>query len=354
MVEIDLATDSISGQIYSNVLGSIINLVAPMSGNIAYAVQQPDLGSLKLSEITVTDSKPPVSADRISGKDRYETAVAVSVSVSGRYSAETVYVVTGEQFPDALAAGPAANAEDAPLLLTKSRFLPAVVREEILRLKPKKVIIVGSAGAVSDSVLQEIKGMVPNTIRRGGLDRYATARAVVAGAFKSAYNVSFATGANYPDALSADAASPVLLVRPGTTRLDSATKSLLKKLEVRPATIMGSTGVVSASFQRNVTEELLMTVRFGGKDRFETNRLANKDAVRSNTRTYFASGFDFPDALTVSATIPRRQAVLYLVRPRCIPASSKLDLAGTPTSLRVTLIGGPTIVGNEVAFGKTC
>ena len=229
LTEIDVATDTVSGQTNTLLPGSTSNLVAPKLGNIAYAVQLPAQGGHRLSEITVTDAKPSVSTDRVSGKDRYETAVAISVS--GNWTANTVYVASGEQFPDALAAGPAATAERAPLLLTKQKFLPPVVREEILRLKPTKIIVVGSVGAVSDSVFQVLKGIVPNTIRRGGPDRYATARAVVAGAFTYAPYVSFATGIDYPDAMSAGAVEPVLLVRPGATKLDPATRSLLKNWE---------------------------------------------------------------------------------------------------------------------------
>lgn len=352
LIEIDVATDTISGQTNSLAPGSTTRLLAPKSGNKTYAVKNLPRGGDVLSEITVTDVKPSVSTDRVSGRDRYETAVAISVS--GNWTANTVYVASGEQFPDALAAGPAATAERAPLLLTKAKFLPPVVREEILRLKPTKIIVVGSAGAVSDSVFQELKGMVPNTIRRGGPDRYATARAVVAGAFTYAPYVSFATGIDYPDAMSAGAVEPVLLVRPGATKLEPATRSLLQKLGTTNSKIIGSAAVVSAGFERALTAALFNPVRYGGKDRFETNRLANKANIGGNDRVYFASGFDFPDGLAVSASLPWKQGFLYLVRPNCIPAETKRAYVGTHAEQRVTLVGSSTVVGNEVAFGKTC
>ena len=300
----------------------------------------------------MADVKPSVSTDRVSGRDRYETAVAISIA--GNWNANTVYVAAGEHFPDALAAGPAATAEQAPFLLTKSKFLPPVVRGEILRLKPTKIILVGSAGAVSDSVFQELKGIVPNTIRRGGPDRYATARAVVGGAFTHAPNVSFATGIDYPDAMSAGAVEPVLLVRPGATKMDPATRSLLKKLKTTNSKIIGSAAVVSAGFERALAAELFNPARYGGKDRFETNRLANKANIGGDDRVYFASGFDFPDALAISASLPWRQGFLYLVRPNCIPVETKRAYVGTHAEQRVTLVGGPTVVADEVAFGKTC
>lgn len=93
--------------------------------------------------------------ERRSGVDRYETAVAVSRASFGP-AADHVYIATGANFPDGLAAGPAAAAAPGPLLLVRDTSLPASVRAELLRLTPTRVTILGGMSAINESVRDEI------------------------------------------------------------------------------------------------------------------------------------------------------------------------------------------------------
>jgi glucose/arabinose dehydrogenase/putative cell wall-binding protein len=92
---------------------------------------------------------------RRAGVDRYETAVAVSRASFGP-SVSHVYVATGANFPDGLSGGPAAAAARGPLLLVRDTSLPASVRNELLRLAPQRVTILGGMNAVSESVRAEL------------------------------------------------------------------------------------------------------------------------------------------------------------------------------------------------------
>ena len=92
---------------------------------------------------------------RLAGANRYDTAVAIS---SGSFiSADVVYVATGLNFPDALAAGPVAGLTAGPLLLVPGTSVPASVQAELSRLDPDRVVVLGSAGVVSDSVIAQIQ-----------------------------------------------------------------------------------------------------------------------------------------------------------------------------------------------------
>ncbi len=91
---------------------------------------------------------------RRAGADRYETAV--NVSRASFASASRVFIATGANFPDGLAGGPAGAATRAPLLLVRPDMLPASVRNELLRLDPSRVTILGGPNAVSESVRTEI------------------------------------------------------------------------------------------------------------------------------------------------------------------------------------------------------
>lgn len=90
--------------------------------------------------------------ERIAGIDRYDTAAAISRD-SYPAGADTVYLATGVDFPDALAAGPAAAADRAPLLLVQPDRLPGAAREELKRLKPARVVVLGGKNAISKTVV---------------------------------------------------------------------------------------------------------------------------------------------------------------------------------------------------------
>src|SRR5687768_2820966 len=59
------------------------------------------------------------TASRIEGADRYATAAAVSANAFAP-GVDVAYVVTGTNFPDALAGAPAAAHEGGPVLLTQA------------------------------------------------------------------------------------------------------------------------------------------------------------------------------------------------------------------------------------------
>ncbi|MEO7663749.1 MAG: cell wall-binding repeat-containing protein, partial [Candidatus Limnocylindrales bacterium] len=88
---------------------------------------------------------------RLSGSDRYTTAVAISKASFGT-PANVLYIATGASFPDALAGAPVAGDRGAPLLLVTQSAIPSSVKTELTRLKPKAIVILGGTGAVSDAV----------------------------------------------------------------------------------------------------------------------------------------------------------------------------------------------------------
>lgn len=91
-------------------------------------------------------------AKRISGSSRYHTAAAVS-RTRFPHGAKVVYLCSGANFPDALAAAPMAT--DGPLLYTFRDELPGPTRNEIARLRPKEIVVLGGRGVVSDDVVEQ-------------------------------------------------------------------------------------------------------------------------------------------------------------------------------------------------------
>lgn len=85
---------------------------------------------------------------RVAGADRYATAAAIS-SFHLPAGAPTAYVATGQNFPDALAAGPAAAIRGAPTILVRASDIPASSAAELDRLNPTRIVLLGGQRVVS-------------------------------------------------------------------------------------------------------------------------------------------------------------------------------------------------------------
>ena len=132
--------------------------------------------------------------------------VSVASRVSAASSTPVVYVATGENFPDALGAGPAAAIVKGPILLVTQNAIPGETAAELSRLAPEKIIIVGGTAVVSASVESGL-GAYSGTVERiAGANRYDTAAKLSA--------------ATYPATMDADTlnglSSSAFLARTGT------------------------------------------------------------------------------------------------------------------------------------------
>ncbi len=98
---------------------------------------------------------------RLSGPDRYATAVAISAGLWT--TSDVVYLTTGLNFPDGVSGSAAAAAVDAPVLLVQTNGVPSVVVQEIIRLQATRVVVLGGPSVVSDAVLSLVAGVLePN------------------------------------------------------------------------------------------------------------------------------------------------------------------------------------------------
>ena len=79
-----------------------------------------------------------------------ESAAAISRETFAP-GVRAVYLATGVDFPGALA-GKAALGAAGPILLTTRDAIPKATRDELARLKPKQVVVLGSEYVVSEAV----------------------------------------------------------------------------------------------------------------------------------------------------------------------------------------------------------
>jgi hypothetical protein len=122
----------------------------------------------------------------------FATVIALFVSVAwigaanqARAGSATpvVYVTTGENFPDALGAGPAAAIVKGPILLVAQNAIPGETAAELTRLAPDKIIIVGGTAVVSPAVEDGLKAYAGTVERIAGSNRYDTAAKLSASVF---------------------------------------------------------------------------------------------------------------------------------------------------------------------------
>ncbi|MBC2575404.1 cell wall-binding repeat-containing protein [Peptostreptococcus canis] len=97
---------------------------------------------------------------RVYGSDRYKTAVEIGKRYKTMLNKdiETIVLVSGEDFPDALSASPLAIKENAAILLTNSRYLNKDTKKYINSNKNiKKIIIVGGENSITQKVEKDLK-----------------------------------------------------------------------------------------------------------------------------------------------------------------------------------------------------
>lgn len=302
---------------------------------------------------------------RISGADRYATAVSISqATIPDGYIAPVVYLVDGTNYPDALAAGPAAIIQGGVLLLTKPGSLPGSTRDELVRLQPQRVVIVGGTGAVSNTVKSAVQSALPGVpvARLGGATRYETAALVVRDAFTAGdANIAvLATGRDYPDALAAGPAagymgSPLIVMDGKASTLPAATEKLLKDLKVQAVLVVGGTGAVSAG-----TEKRLKTLygadyvfRAQGVNRYATAEALNEAVFAPVDDVFLASGANFPDALAGAPLAGALQAPLLLTKPGCLSTEAHEGIMSSRAN-GVTLLGGTGALSSTVENLTVC
>ncbi|MGD7043276.1 cell wall-binding repeat-containing protein [Jeotgalibacillus proteolyticus] len=312
----------------------ILSIDTQKTGTVLNVTAMDKAGN-KSSDTSLTISS---KTDRIGGANRYETAV--KISRDGWKTADTVVLTTGTDFPDALAGGPLAYQENAPILLTRSSSLHSITEKEIDRLKAKKVVILGGTVAVSANVEAKLKEKGLSVERIGGKNRFETAANI---AKKLASQKAIIAGDSaFPDALAVSSYAsrngiPILLTRKDSVpRETEAATSVITE-----AIIVGSTGVVS-----DETMGLFPNpTRYGGKTRYDTAFEINQHLKMGTTNAYAATGEDFPDVLTGSALAAKRDAGILLVKKHKIPEATKNLLARYDA---FSIFGSAGAVGEDV------
>jgi pullulanase-type alpha-1,6-glucosidase len=288
---------------------------------------------------------------RLAGETRVETAVAVSRRMFDA-STTTVYLATSEDFPDALAAGPGAARRAAPVLLTPGAGLHPAVAEELERLDPERIVLVGGTAALSEAVEAGVRDATDAAVTRvAGPTRFETAAALAAAEGGTGGTVYVATGLVFADALAAvpaayAAEAPILLVP--ADRVPAATEAELERRAPEEIVVLGG-GAAIGEDAGAALAELGDTRRVYGRDRFATAAAIAGDSFPDGAHAVFlATGREHPDALAGGPPAALVGAPLLLVQPDELPEVAREALQRLEAG-RMVLLGGARAVDETTA-----
>lgn len=301
--------------------------------------------------------------NRLAGVDRFDTAAKISqAGFPGAEGSDAVFIVNGLNFPDALSAGAAAARIFAPVLLVTPWGIPQSVKDELTRLHPSTIYIVGGESTVSAAVATEMDALADEVVRFAGQDRFQTSRLVADHFWSGDENRTayLATGHNFPDALSAAPAAaneyaPVILIDGTLPALDADTAGLLEELNIEKVVVAGGVSTVSAGVKTSVDELpfIVESYRRNGADRFSTSVITNKKSFPLADTAFLATGYSFPDALAGAALAGSWFAPIYLTPPNCVPADVLVEIGRLHVS-DVILLGGEATLGTGVMELQPC
>lgn len=292
---------------------------------------------------------------RLAGGDRYATAAALSQARFGP-GVSTAFVATGGSFPDALAGSPAAAMANGPILLTARDGLPAATANELARLRPARIVILGGPGVVSERVAGQLAGYASSHLERWwGANRFETAAAISRNTFAPGVPIAYlATGSTFPDALSGGALAgrnggPILLV--GADSIPAATANELARLRPVQIVVLGGTGVISEGVRAAAAGYALTgsATRLAGANRFTTSVAISQAANGSggSDTVFVATGTNFPDGLAGGAVAALVPGPILLVTPTQLPGSIATEL-GRLDPDTVFVIGGAGAISDGV------
>lgn len=209
--------------------------------------------------------------ERIYGSNRYETAAEVARRLVEQKGSrpEKAFLVSGENYPDALSTAAYSASATAPVLLSKKNSIPEATKTALKELEVNTVVIVGGEGALSAKVKAALKELNEEmneemVVKRvAGEERYKTSLAMAEKYLPEETKQLFiATGDDFPDGLagsvlSAKKESGILLVPGGEQELPGELESYIYEKGINNLVIYGGTSAVSEEIAAEL-EKLLM------------------------------------------------------------------------------------------------
>lgn len=331
------------------------------------------------------ESSPAVLTIRIGGADRYETSLlaATQLEIFSDQPLDTVVLVSGERWTDAVIAAPLAGALNAPVLMTPPDELRDDAKEFLRRAGITRAVIVGSASSdPSHGPGRGVRVAVADALDDAGLSteriaerhRHATAVAVAQQIEPGVMPWRGRTAIVASDKVFADALvagpfaargnHPVLLNPRSELRSDVA--AYLLEAEIEHVVLMGGTAALGQAVEDSVRELGINVTRLAGTDRYGTavlaaefvdNRYTEPEGTACfDNRSYGLARAHVPfDAFSAAPLLSLFCSSLLLTDPAAVPDRTALfldhalsaDLDGGYYLVVVFVFGGDAAVSQD-------
>lgn len=300
------------------------------------------------SEVKALNSAGQIIPTRIAGQNRYESAAQISREQFT--NAKKVIVVNAQKYADALSATTLSDGKYS-ILYTEKDTLPTATRNEIQRLNPVEVYLLGGQQSISAGIENILKKYSNKVTRIAGRDRYETSAKVAAMSKKK--NVVIASGENFSDPLYASSYAysnnaKILLSSGKTLSRETRDYLLRNKSSIGKVTVVGGGQSISSATVRYIQSVTGKNVsRISGRNRYDGSvKVANS---MNKDKVFIASGEDFADALAISPLAQKLNAPILLSSKGKLDTSVIAFLNNFKNSIKdVFIVGGYRTIDNNV------
>lgn len=243
--------------------------------------------------------------ERLAGKDRFTTAVEISKRINADNG--TIIVANARSYVDALSGGSLAAASQGRILLVEKNAIPSHTLDEIERVKPSKIYILGGYSSVSPTIENDLRIRGHDIIRISGQDRYQTSEKIVDEIIDKYGAEGLCLVSNQMDAISACAycggKKPILLIN----KSKASDHIGIKYEKLNKFAIGGRDSIGQDLYNRFGLKN-----RIAGKDRYDTAIEISK--LISGDKAYIASGQNIIDALSLGPLAYKDGAGIILTK----------------------------------------
>lgn len=310
--------------------------------------EEADEKEVQDEEVKALNSSGQIVPTRIAGQNRYESAAQISREQFT--NAKKVIVVNSQKYADALSATTLSDGRYS-ILYTEKDTLPTATRNEIQRLNPIEVYLLGGKQSISDGIENILKKYANKVTRIAGKDRYETSAKVAAMSNKK--NIVIASGENFSDPLYASSYAysnnaKILLSSGKTLSRETRDYLLRNKSKIGNVTVVGGGKSISSATVRYIQSVTGKNVgRISGRNRYEGSvKVANS---MNKSKVFIASGEDFADALAISPLAQKLNAPILLSAKGKLDTSVIAFLNNFKNSIKdVFIVGGYRTIDNNV------
>ena len=233
--------------------------------------------------------------ESVNGSDPYRSAAAaadITYPPTQTVTVPALVIAAGSKWGDQVVASELAGQLHGPALLSATGSLPASTTAEIKRLKPSRIIMIGSSATLSKSVQSQLASLCPSVSRVEGNDLFNTSanalKTTIAEAKANGVTVTVAyvvSGDQPAAALSIApvinrAPRPMLFVHANT--VPSSVLSALKASHVKNVVILGGTKTITTTVEKALKKAGCTTSRIAGADKYKTSLAIAKHALSLN------------------------------------------------------------------------